>query len=191
MNPETYEQEIQQSVECLRKGGVILYPTDTIWGLGCDAQNEDAIERLLQIKKRNAEKSLIILVNSTKEILKYIASPPEDLEFIVSQFERPSTIVYPNAINLPSNLMASDGSLGIRLTRDNFCRSLISRLKSPLVSSSANLSGMPAPANYRGITSEILSSVDYVVQYRQEETTEATASDIYTWNTKDGLSKIR
>ena len=161
--------EVKIAVEIMENGGVILYPTDTIWGIGCDALNEIAIDKIFKLKNRADSKSLIILLAEAKDIFKYVANPHPDIVSIVQSFEEPTTVIYNQAIGLPSSLISEDGSIAIRVTKDPFCKSLIKRMKKPLVSTSANISGNPAPKGFSSIESEIKNGVDYIVTHRQNE----------------------
>jgi L-threonylcarbamoyladenylate synthase len=185
---EAFENEVVQCLEVLKRGGVILYPTDTIWGLGCDATNTEAVKRIYEIKQREDTKSLIILVADEREILQYVAGPDLSVFDFIEQQTRPTTIIFDNAVGLPDNLVAEDGSIAIRIARDEFCRHLIKRLRKPIVSTSANISGQPSPQSFATISKEIKSSVDYVVRWRQEDSTPALPSQIIRWN-KDGSYK--
>lgn len=158
-----------QVIEALRAGEVILYPSDTIWGLGCDATNEEACKRILDIKKRPATKSFIILVDSFQMLERYIPDFPEVCYDLVDLSEKPLTIIYPNAKNLAPSVLAEDGSVGIRLTKDPICLSLIRSIKKPLVSTSANLSGKAFPKSYKEIDPSIIESVDAIVKERLTE----------------------
>jgi L-threonylcarbamoyladenylate synthase len=186
---EAFENDVQQCLEVLRTGGVILYPTDTIWGLGCDATNAEAVQRIYQIKQREDTKSLIILVADEREVLQYVAAPDLSVFDFIEQQTRPTTIIFENAIGLPDNLVAQDGSIAIRIVQDEFCRHLVKRLRKPLVSTSANISGQPSPQFFNAISKEIKSAVDYVVQWRREDKTPAQPSQIIKWN-NDGTYKI-
>lgn len=186
-----FEQDVIKSLEVLRKGGVILYPTDTIWGLGCDATNQDAISKIYKIKQREESKSMIILVAEENDILKYVAAPDfEVFDFITAQ-EKPTTVIYENAVSLPDNLIQEDGSIAIRIVRDEFCRHLIKRLGKPLVSTSANISGDPSPASFKDISKKIKNSVDYIVGWRQEDANPSQPSQILKWNSDGTVSYIR
>lgn len=186
-----FEQDVINSREVLRKGGVILYPTDTIWGLGCDATNQDAISKIYKIKQREESKSMIILVAEENDILKYVAAPDlEVFDFITAQ-EKPTTVIYENAVSLPDNLIQEDGSIAIRIVRDEFCRHLIKRLGKPLVSTSANISGDPSPASFKDISKKIKNSVDYIVGWRQEDANPSQPSQILKWNSDGTVSYIR
>ncbi len=171
-------QDINKALEVLRSGGVILYPTDTIWGLGCDAENEKAVKRIFEIKKRVDNKSMLALVDSPLRIEMYVEEVPEIAWDLIAQTDKPLTIVYPKAKNFANNLVAQDGSMGIRMVKENFCNRLISRLQRPIVSTSANISGKIAPIIFDEIAQEIIDAVDYVVKYRQDDQTESKSSSI-------------
>lgn len=181
MSEEFFEQEVVKALDVLRSDGVILYPTDTIWGLGCDATNERSIRRIYEIKKREDSKSLIILVAEEREVLQYVAAPDLSVFDFIQEQKRPTTVIYEHAIGLPDNLVAPDGSIAIRIVQDEFCRHLIKRLRKPLVSTSANTSGMAAPQDFSDIQNEIRSAVDHVVQWRQDDQTTALPSQIIRW----------
>lgn len=177
-----FSTEITNALEVLRRGGIILYPTDTIWGIGCDATNGDAVEKIYKIKQREDSKSLIILVAEEREILQYVAAPdPAVFDFIEKQ-SKPTTIIFEKAIGLPDQLISDDGSIGIRIVQDEFCRHLVKRLRRPLVSTSANISGMPTPQHFNEISPEIKKGADYIVQYRQDDLQPALPSQIIKWN---------
>lgn len=182
MPENKFDIEVEKALDELRRGGVILYPTDTIWGIGCDATNEQAVERIYQIKQRNQSKSMILLVAAEKDILQYVAAPDPGVFDFIEEQERPTTIIFEHAIGLPENVVAADGSVAIRMVRDEFCRHLIKRLRKPLVSTSANISSQPAPKNFSEISEEIKNSVDHVVQWRQEERSETPPSRIIKWS---------
>lgn len=186
-----YEDDIQSCLRAFKQHGVILYPTDTIWGLGCDAQDEEAIEKIYRIKQRDKEKNFILLMTDFRQLSRYLASPWPELESLVSSFENPTTIIYPDAVDLPDKLMSSDRSIAVRITRDPFCRSLIKRMRSPLVSTSANLSGQAAAATFNRIDPLIRSQVDYSVSWRQDENKEAQPSAILKVNKDGSFIKIR
>ena len=170
--------EVNKALEILSKGGIILYPTDTIWGIGCDATNAAAIANIYKLKQRDDSKSLIILLAEAKDIFKYVANPHPDIIHIINEFKKPTTVIYEQAIGLPGNLVNADGTIAIRITKDPFCKMLIKRLKNPLVSTSANLSGMPSPQSFKDISDEIKSGVDYVVKHRMEEASGIMPSQI-------------
>ncbi|RRQ45714.1 threonylcarbamoyl-AMP synthase [Chryseobacterium sp. SC28] len=169
-------------VEILQSGGSILYPTDTIWGIGCDATNTDAIKKIFEIKKRETNKSLIILVESEKR-LQDLVDVPEMAWQIMDLSEKPVTIVYDKPKNLPKELLAQDGSIGIRVVKNDFCKTLITKLNKPLVSTSANLSGQKSPMKYSDISDEIKNSVDYIVEEFHDKVSEFSGSSVIkVWN---------
>jgi L-threonylcarbamoyladenylate synthase len=170
--------EVNKALEILNQGGIILYPTDTIWGIGCDATNAEAIKNIYALKQRDDSKSLIILLAEAKDVFKYVANPHPDIVHIIGKFERPTTVIYEQAIGLPNNLINTDGTIAIRITKDPFCKTLIKRLKKPLVSTSANISGMASPQSFNDISDEIKNGVDYVVKHRMDEVSGVTPSQI-------------
>jgi len=174
--------DLTQAIEILQSGGTILYPTDTIWGIGCDATNPDAIKKIFDIKKREPNKSLIILVESEKR-LQDLVDVPEMAWQIIDLSEKPVTIVYENPKNLPEELLAEDGSVGIRIVKNDFCKKLISKLNKPLVSTSANLSGQKSPLKFSDISEEIKNAVDYVVEDKHDKVSEFSGSSVIkVWN---------
>jgi L-threonylcarbamoyladenylate synthase len=164
-----FENDIKNCIKALESGGVILYPTDTIWGLGCDAFNEKAVEKIFAVKQRPKQKSTIVLLAETRDILQFVAAPPPDIIAIVESFETPTTVIYENALGFPANVVSSDGSIGIRVTTDPFCKALIKRFRKPIISTSANISGRPSPAIFSMIDPAISENADYVVKYRQDD----------------------
>ena len=178
---ESFENDIIRSLEALQKGGVILYPTDTIWGLGCDATNETAVRKIYEIKQRDDSKSLIILLADERDVLQWVAAPDLGVFDFLEQQTRPTTVIFEQAIGLPDNLVAEDGTIAIRLVQDNFCRNLIKRLRQPLVSTSANVSGQNSPQTFSDISHEIKQSVDYIVHWRQDDDAKAQPSQIIRW----------
>ncbi|HVG41652.1 MAG TPA: L-threonylcarbamoyladenylate synthase [Chitinophagaceae bacterium] len=185
MNNAFFENEVAAALNCLRMGGVLLYPTDTVWGLGCNATNKEAIDRIYTIKKRSDEKSLIMLVAEERDIFNYVAAVDLELFDFLSAQEKPTTTIFDGALNLPQNLIKEDGTIAIRIVKDEFCRHLIKRLQQPLISTSANISGAPSPSDFSSIEQRIKESVDHIVQYRQNERINATPSQIIRWK-KDG-----
>jgi L-threonylcarbamoyladenylate synthase len=183
--------EINKALEVLNAGGLLLYPTDTIWGIGCDATNGAAIKRIYALKQRDDAKSLIVLLAEAKDIFKYVANPHPDIVGVISAFDRPTTVIYEQAIGLPDNLVNQDGSIAIRVTKDPFCKSLIKRLKKPLVSTSANISGEPSPASFAGIAQEIKDGVDYIADYRRDEETAVAPSRILRIQADGSIIVIR
>lgn len=184
-----FEKDVISCLDVLRNGGIILYPTDTVWGIGCDATNEKAIQKIYTIKRRSEKKSMIVLVAEEHHILRYVAAPdPIIFDFLENQ-NRPTTLIFEGAVGLPQNLIAEDGSVAIRIVKEPFCRHLIKRLGKPIVSTSANISGANAPQIFFHISKEIIDGVDYAVQYRREESKVAQPSQIIKWN-KDGSHVI-
>lgn len=177
-----FEKDIEACLPVLRSGGLILYPTDTVWGIGCDATNPAAVARVYQLKQRPDEKAMIVLVAEEKDILKYTASPDLSVFDHLSESKKPTTVIYENAIGLADNLVGSDGSIAIRICRDEFCRQLIKRFRKPIVSTSANISGKPVARIFKEITSPIREGVDYIVNYRQDDEETAEPSSIIRWS---------
>jgi L-threonylcarbamoyladenylate synthase len=164
-----FDGEINNVIKILREGGVILYPTDTIWGLGCDATNDDAVKKIFRIKSRADSKSLLILVDSDTMLGRYVKEVPEIAYELIEVSDKPLTIIYPGAKNLAPSISAEDGSVGIRICNDMFCNELIRRFRKPIVSTSANISGEPSPSHYNEIQGKIIQAVDYIVDYRKED----------------------
>jgi len=172
------QEDIKKALEVLRSGGVILYPTDTVWGLGCDATNEKAVERIFEIKKRADSKALLLLVDNSARIQSYVDEVPEIAWDLIDVADKPLTIIYPNAKNVATNLLAEDKSIGIRVTNEQFSKSLCAQFRRPIVSTSANVSGEVTPSNFSLITEEIKSAVDYVVTFKQNDITHNKPSSI-------------
>ena len=189
--PSEYREDIKQAIEVMNRGGVILYPTDTIWGLGCDATNEEAVRRIFEIKQRADSKALITLVDSEVKVESYVRDVPEVAWDLIELSEKPLTIIFDGARNLAPNLLAEDGSIGIRVTREAFSRELCMRMKRAIVSTSANVSGQPSPRNFSEISEEILSAVDYVCTSRREEKENPAASSIIKLGSGGQISIIR
>ncbi|MCB0699340.1 MAG: threonylcarbamoyl-AMP synthase [Chitinophagales bacterium] len=188
---QDFEDDIKNSVKCILDGGVLLYPTDTIWGLGCNAMNENAVDKIFNIKNRPAQKSMIVLLAEAKDILQYIAAPHPDIISILESFDRPTTVIYDHPLGFPENVVATDDTLAIRVTNDPFCKALIKRMKLPLISTSANLSGEPSPKFFSEIDTRIKDNVDYVVRYRQDDTTNVPPSRILKINDEGDIHIIR
>ncbi len=184
-----FENDVTASLQVLRTGGLILYPTDTIWGIGCDATDEEAVKKVFALKQRPEAKSLVILLADVRDLLKYVAHPSPDIADMIAGFDRPTTVIYEGALDLAPNVINSDGTVAIRIVKDTFCRHLIKRLRKPLVSTSANISGYPSPASFRDVDAAIKEGVDYVVSYRQDDTTPATPSRIIKL-LKDGSVQV-
>lgn len=162
-------KEIDRAVEILKKGGVILYPTDTIWGIGCDATNPEAVRRIYEIKQREDTRSMLVLLSNENQLLSYVSEVPGIAWELIEVSTQPMTIIYPGAKNLAPNLPAEDGSIGIRITRETFSSGLLDKFRKALVSTSANKSGEPSPQNFSEISDYIKDSVDHVVDYRQDD----------------------
>jgi L-threonylcarbamoyladenylate synthase len=176
-----FEIDIVNCLEVLRKGGLILYPTDTIWGIGCDATNAKAVERIYSLKKRPDEKSMIVLMADEKDLMRYVAQPDLQVFRYLNTVEKPTTVIYDGAIGLAGNLINTDGSIAIRLCKEEFCKHLIRRFRKPVVSTSANISGTSFPKNFSEITDDIKGGVDYVVQYRQNDQISSVPSAVIKW----------
>lgn len=185
------KEDIEKALEVLRTGGVILYPTDTIWGLGCDATNEEAVKKIFKIKQRSDQKSLLVLLDNPGKIPSYVNEIPEVIWDLIELTDKPLTIIYSDAKNLAKNLIADDGSIGIRIVNDPFCQKLIQRFKKPIVSTSANISGDKTPSNFSEISNNIIDMVDYVVQWKQDDYTRAQASGIIKLKNNGEIQIIR
>jgi len=172
------QDEIKKTLEVLRAGGVILYPTDTVWGIGCDATNEKAVKRIFDIKKRTDTKAMIVLIDNPGKLQSYVNEVPDIAWDLIEMTERPLTIIYSEAKNMAPNLIADDKSVGIRVTSEEFSKKLCAQFRKPIVSTSANVSGEPTPSNFNQIAKEIKSAVDYVVNFRQNERSQPKPSSI-------------
>lgn len=177
----SFEKDIEQCLKVLQDGGLILYPTDTVWGIGCDATNAAAVEKIYQLKKRPDEKAMIVLVADEREVLQYVAAPDLAVFDHLQQTTKPTTVIYEGAIGLADNLIAPDGSIAIRICGEEFCRHLIKRFRKPIVSTSANISGEAVARLFTEITDEIKNGVDYVVQYRQNDIVYGEPSSVIRW----------
>ena len=186
-----FEKDIVHSIAVLLNGGIILYPTDTIWGIGCDATMPVAIRKIYLLKKREEKKSMIILLAHEKDIEHYVSNPSKKIIDFLSKQKMPTTAIFENAINLPAELYNKDGSIAIRIVKDDFCQSLISRLGGPLVSTSANVSGEDHPKLFKDINDTIKSGVDYVVQHRQNEIKVHHPSSIVRLNSNNEIETVR
>lgn len=175
---EDLKMEIDAAVKVLKEGGVILYPTDTVWGLGCDATNEKAVDRIYEIKHRSNSKSLITLVGDVDMLGKYVKVIPQIALELIEVNDRPMTIIYPGAISLAKNVIAEDGSVGIRIPQSEFCCQLSKRFGRAIVSTSANISSEPTPESFEDINAEILDAVDYTVDPCYEEGATTVSSQV-------------
>lgn len=174
----SFVDDIVKAVEVLRSGGIILYPTDTIWGIGCDATNAAAVKRIYEIKQREDTKSMLVLMENPNLLNSYISEVPEIAWELIEVADTPLTIIYPGAKNLAVNLLANDGSIGIRITNEAFTQQLIQRFRKPVVSTSANISGQKSPQNFAEISEEIKKSVDFIVKFRQDDLSRSNPSGI-------------
>jgi len=185
----TFEEDIKDSLITLRKGGIILYPTDTIWGLGCDPTNSEAVQKIFRIKSRELGKSLLILVDGEAMLERFVSEVPEIAWELTGVSDDPLTVIYPMGKNLVPGVCSEDGSIGIRICRDEFCRELIRRFRKPVVSTSANFSGNRSPEDFSEIDKPIIEAADYVVKYRQDERRKYSSSALIKLGI-DGTIKI-
>jgi L-threonylcarbamoyladenylate synthase len=185
------QQDIKKCIEVLAAGGIILYPTDTIWGIGCDATHLQAIQKIYRLKQREDAKAMLVLVDSVDMLSRYVEEIPEMANEIIAINDDPLTIIYPAGRNLAGNLLSPEGSIGIRITSDPFCRELIRRYRKPLVSTSANLAGQSSPAIFSEISSEIKSMVDYTVVWRQNDHSKRKPSGILKVKLNGEIEVIR
>lgn len=191
LNMAEFDKEVEHCIAVLNQGGTILYPTDTVWGIGCDATNAQAVAKVYTIKERPSTKSMIVLLADEKDILKYVANPDPAVFDYLKSVSRPTTVVYDGAIGLADNLVSDDGSIAIRIVQDKFCRHLLKRFRKPIVSTSANLSGEPTPSVFSEILNPIRTAVDYVVHYRQDDNTHAQSSAVVKLNRDGSINVIR
>lgn len=186
-----FEEDIDACVEVIRKGGVILYPTDTVWGLGCDARNEEAVKKIFALKQRDEAKSMIVLVGDEKEILNYVGSASPTVFDFIKESRKPVTVIYDRGKNLAKNVLSEDGSIGIRIPKELFCQQLLKKLGHPIVSTSSNISGYPTPMTFLDIDQAIIDGVDYVVRYRQDETVPGQPSTVIKLHADNTYTIIR
>ena len=185
------KEQIEKAVAVLKAGGVILYPTDTIWGIGCDATNEAAVEKVFSLKQRSDSKSLIILAGDMNMVGRYVREIPEMAVTVESLSDKPLTIIYPEGINLASNVTAEDGSIAIRIPKNEFCLELLRAFRKPIVSTSANVSGTPAAKRYADITDDIKTAVDFAVDPSCEQNATGKASSIIKLGLHNEVQVIR
>lgn len=171
-------EDVKKACEVMAAGGIILYPTDTIWGIGCDATNEKAVQRVYELKRRADNKAMLVLMDSEAKLDRYVSDVPDIAWDLISVSDKPLTIIYSSAKNLATNLLGADGSVGIRITNEEFSKKLCERFRKPLVSTSANVSGEPSPANFSEVSEVIKEGVDYTVSYRQDDMSKAAPSGI-------------
>jgi len=184
-----FDNDIIQSLKTLRQGGLFLYPTDTIWGIGCDATNPEAVQKIFHLKQRSESKSMIVLLADQKDINRYTSHPEHFITEYLKKTTKPTTIIYEGALGLAENLISEDGSIAIRIVREDFCRHLIKRFRKPIVSTSANISGHDTPQNFEEISERIKKGVDYIVKYRQNDNQMAKASSMIRFS-KSGIPTI-
>ena len=185
------KEDIQNCLNTLREGGIILYPTDTVWGIGCDASNPQAIQKIYDLKGRTSSKALITLVGSEVMLERTVLNMPEIAWDLIESANRPLTLIYDEVKGIAPNAIAEDGSCGIRLAKDTFCQQLIQRLGKPIISASANVSGEETPKDFRSISDTILKGVDFVVNYRQNEATSQKSSNIIKLKNNGEIKIIR
>lgn len=185
------QAEITKAIQVLKKGGTILYPTDTVWGIGCDATSSKAVSKVYHIKSRVEKKSLIILVDEVETIKNYVDNFPEQVEDLINNYHKPLTIVFPKAKNLAKNILANDGTVGIRVVRHEFCKRLIKEFGKPIVSTSANVSGSPTPILYREISDYIKEKVNHVVDWDQNKMEPASPSTVIKIDENGSYELIR
>ena len=183
--------DLLSALQVLEEGGVILYPTDTVWGVGCDATNAQAVARVYAIKRREDSKSMLSLTDSVGRLQQYVKDIPEHAWMLMDNATRPMTIIYPDVVGLAPNLVAEDGSAGMRITAERFSHDLCERFKKPIVSTSANFSGEKTPQFFRQISAELISMVDYVVRYRRDENTAFEPSSIVKLGHQNLIKIIR
>jgi len=185
------KEDINKALETLKTGGIILYPTDTVWGLGCDATNEEAVKRIYEIKQRIDSKSMLVLLDNPGKLPSYVKDVPEIAWDLIETTDKPITIIYPGAKNLARNLIAEDDSIGIRITNEEFSNHLLFRFRKPIVSTSANISGEPSPKNFSEISDSIKNAVNYIVKTRQEEISNPNPSSIIKLGVTGEIKIIR
>ena len=168
---------LEETVEAFKKGEIVLYPTDTVWGIGCDATNFNAVQKIYQLKQRENSKTMICLVSDQKMLSRFIEEIPEAIKNILKHAQKPTTVIYDRPKNMAQNLIANDNTIGIRIVKGEFCFNLINMLNKPIVSTSANITGKPTPKSFKEIETEILKGVDYVVNLKRDSLG-STASSI-------------
>jgi L-threonylcarbamoyladenylate synthase len=186
-----FQTDIENCLETLQAGGLILYPTDTVWGIGCDATRADAVKKVFDLKRRAESRSMIVLMADERDILKYTSQPDLRIFDYLHKVEKPTTVIYEGPIGLAGNLSGTDNTIAIRLVEEAFCRHLIKRFRKPIVSTSANISGHPAPAIFGEIEEEIRQGVGYIVRYRQDDTAPKRPSAVMKWNKNGTATTIR
>ena len=187
----SYLFDIEECLKVLQNGGIILYPTDTIWGIGCDATNANAIQKIYQLKNREEKKSMIILVSDGEMLKKFVKNPSAKILDYLAQQLKPTTAIFENAMNLPFILIGEDKTIAIRITKDEFCNSLIRKFKKPIISTSANISQEKFPQNFTEIVAPIKNGVDYIVQHRQNDFSKNVPSSIIKIDKEGNYTTIR
>lgn len=182
---------IAEATQVLKNGGTLLYPTDTVWGIGCDATNAHAVEKIYRIKQRSESKSLIVLLDQAEKLKKHVKQIPETFWDLLANFDNPTTVIYPEAMNLARNVIAADGTIAIRVVNDPFCKQLVHHFQQPIVSTSANISGNPTPLTYQEIDQHIKDQVDYIVPLYQDRVQEVKPSTILKLHTNGNFQIIR
>ena len=188
---DDFYEDIKNACEVLIKGGIILYPTDTIWGIGCDATNEEAVQRVFALKQRSDSKAMLVLIDSPAKLEAYVSEVPEIAWDLVEVADKPLTIIYPEGKNLAKSLLTEDKSVGIRVTSEPFSKKLCERFRKPIVSTSANISGQQSPASFNEILEDVKNRVDYIVNYRREEIIKCKPSGIIRIGTDNSVQIIR
>jgi L-threonylcarbamoyladenylate synthase len=188
---ENYTEDIKNACKVLNEGGLILYPTDTIWGIGCDATNEAAVRRIYELKKRTDRKAMLVLIDSVAKIDRYVSDAPDIALELIELSDKPLTIIYPGGKNLAVNLLGEDGSIGIRVTKEIFSNELCRYFRRPVVSTSANISGQPSPSLFGDIPDEVKDGTDYIVNYRRNEKTKRQPSGIIRFSADHTIHIIR
>ena len=183
--------EVEACLKVLKGGGVILYPTDTVWGIGCDATNASAIDRIYKLKQRSEHKKMVVLLDSKEKLHRYLSNVPEKALGLIDSAEKPTTIIYDDCRNLAKNLVSDDQSIAIRIVKDEFCKQLIREFDKPIVSSSANLSNAPTPGNFSEISAVVLQGVDYVVNLHHDSKLKALPSSIIKLDSNGQITVIR
>jgi L-threonylcarbamoyladenylate synthase len=188
---EDFQKDIDKCLEVLQAGGLILYPTDTVWGIGCDATNEAAVAKIYKLKQREDSKKMIVLMTSEREVMQYVTQLDLSIFDYLETVSKPTTVIYEGVIGLAENILGEDGSVAIRMCEEPFCKHLIKRFQKPIVSTSANISGNPTPSFYADIQKEILDGVDYVVRYRQDDNSPKEPSAVIKWDKSGNMVVIR
>ena len=191
MKEEYLSSDLDHALKALQSGKIILYPTDTIWGIGCDATNGEAVKKIYHVKNREEKKSMIMLVPDQDMIEQYVTGPSQKILLYLSLAQKPTTAIFKNAFNLPREIINEDGSIAIRIARDKFCRELINQLHKPLVSTSANISGEPSPQNFADVSHKIKNGVDYIVQHRRDDLSKHAPSSIIKLGEDNEIEFIR